>query len=275
MKLAIQHATLYTYDAPVRSSTQYIRLTPRENSRQRILEWRIDTPIPATQTRDGYGNVLHVLTLDKPVSEIRIRAHGIVQTRAPDGENESLSPSDAGFPANSSLSPLVFRRATPVTSVDKALAKFAHGHRKHVGTLAGLRDLASAIADRMPLKPGDTGATISAAEAFGEGALSVRDQAHVFIACCRHLGVPARFVSGYMHSAIVSTDGLIAGHAWAEAWVGDQWHSSDLATNWARNRAHLALAVGADYLDACPIRGVRIGGGIETMMVQAKISVSQ
>ena len=64
MKLSIEHETVYRYDAPVRSSTQYLRLTPRETSRQNVLQWQIDTPRAATQTHDGYGNVLHVLTLD-------------------------------------------------------------------------------------------------------------------------------------------------------------------------------------------------------------------
>lgn len=274
MKLAIQHETIYTYDAPVRASTQYIRLTPRENSRQKIVEWRLDMPVPATQTRDGYGNVLHVLTLDKQVSEIRIRARGIVQTRVPEDKDEVGSSEDAEFPENSNLSPLVYLRATSVTSVDKALAKFSQGHRQRAGTLAGLRNLANSIADKMPLKSDTNGETISAAEAFAGGGVSVRDQAHVFIACCRHLGIPARFVSGYVHSSKVSADGFIAGHAWAEAWISDQWRGFDLATKHAENGGHLALAVGADYLDACPIRGVRVGGGIETMQAQARISIT-
>jgi transglutaminase-like putative cysteine protease len=105
--------------------------------------------------------------------------------------------------------------------------------------------------------------------------VSVRDQAHVFIACCRHLGVPARFVSGYLHSAKAAVDGYIAGHAWAEAWVANQWRGFDLASTRANGEGHLVLAIGADYLDASPIRGVRTGGGIEIMEAHAKIKVVQ
>jgi transglutaminase-like putative cysteine protease len=279
MKLKIQHETIYRYDAPVRSSTQYIRLTPRENSRQKILDWSLDTPIPATQTRDGYGNVLHVLTLDKPVSEIRIRAHGVVQARVDTGKSGRNSAGDdaddVAYPQNSTLSPLVYRRTTPITKVDAALGAFAEVHRPHAGTLAGLRELAAAISDKMPLKPDESGIAASAAEAFAGGVVSARDQAHVFIACCRQLGIPARFVSGYLYSTKVAEDGHIAGHAWAEAWISDQWRGFDLANKSADGEQHLALAVGADYLDACPIRGVRTGGGIETMQAQAHISVAE
>jgi transglutaminase-like putative cysteine protease len=266
MKLDIVHDITYRYDAPVRSSTQYFRLTPRSSPRHRILEWAVDTQVPATRTRDGYGNVLHVLTLDKPVSEIRIRAHGVVETHAP-GDTASGDDADAG------LSPLVFRRTTPITRVDEALAAFADKHRKRAGTLAGLRDLAGAIADRMPFKPDEGSGAASAAEAFAGGVVSVRDQAHVFIACCRHLEVPARFVSGYLHSAKVADEGRIHSHAWAEAWVGDQWRGFDLASDRSSGE-HLALAIGADYLDACPIRGVRTGGGIETMEVSERIRIT-
>lgn len=270
MKLAITHDTLYRYDAPVRSSTQYFRLTPRESPRHRILHWQVDTPRPATQTHDGYGNVLHVLTLDKSVSEIRIRAHGVVQTAAA-GDIASRGP---GGESGNGLSPLVFLRTTPNTRADEALAAFAARHGKRTGTLAGLRELAAAISDRIPVKPEESGKALSAAEAFSGGGVSVSDLAHVFIACCRHLGVPARFVSGYLHSANPTDDGFIAGHAWAEAWVNEQWRGFDLASNRAEGTEHLALAIGADYLDACPIRGVRTGGGFETMQAQARIRIT-
>jgi len=82
-------------------------------------------------------------------------------------------------------------------------------------------------------------------------------------------------VSGYLHSSKVDDDGFIAGHAWAEAWVANQWRGFDLASSPAKGDGHVALAIGADYHDACPIRGVRTGGGIETMEAHAKIKVVQ
>ena len=88
--------------APVRSSTQYLRLTPRDTTRQKVLDWKLDTPGQALRTTDGYGNVLHVLTIDKPVSEIAIHAEGTVETSSTLDE-----PSDfTGVP----LSPLLFLR---------------------------------------------------------------------------------------------------------------------------------------------------------------------
>ena len=264
MKLAIDHETVYRYDAPVRSSTQYLRLTPRESPRQTVLQWHVDTPRPATQTHDGYGNVLHVLTLDKPVREICIRAHGVVETN-PLAE-------DTGAPVAATLSPLVFLRPTPITRCDAALAKFAEPFRRRGAVLTGLRELAAAVTRKLPVAE-QAADPLAAAQAFESGQGSVRDHAHVFITCCRYLGVPARFVSGYLLSQ-GKGEPQIVGHAWVDAWITDRWRSFDLAHSRAAGADHVKLAVGADYLDACPIRGIRTGGGLETMEAHAKLTLS-
>ena len=119
----MDHVTAYRYDAPLRASTQYLRLTPRDSARQRVLEWRLETPGKPTRTADGYGNVLHVLTLDKPVLEIAIRAVGVVETSADAEDGPDATP----------LSPLVFTRTTAQTRADAALARFAERYRRRIG----------------------------------------------------------------------------------------------------------------------------------------------
>jgi transglutaminase-like putative cysteine protease len=226
-----------------------------------VLSWRIDTPGTPTRTTDGYGNVLHVLTLDKPVSEIRIRVSGTVETRVAYDEGADPAP----------LSPLVFTRSTALTRADSALAAFADRFRRRAGSPTGLEDLAASVLKKMPFKPGDTHAGNSAAEAFALGLGVCQDHTHVFIACCRHLGVPARYVSGYLYSQ----GAQVASHAWAEAWTLDRWRSFDISNSRSAGEDHIKLAIGADYLDACPIRGTRIGGGGETMAAVASVAQSQ
>jgi len=92
----------------------------------------------------------------------------------------------------------------------------------------------------------------------------------VFIACARHLVIPARYVSGYLCSQAKSGS-HVAWHVWVEAWVENRWSSFDLARNAPIGEGHVRLAVGADHLDACPIRGVRVGGGAETMTIRAEL----
>jgi transglutaminase-like putative cysteine protease len=242
MKLNLLHETRYAYQSPVRYSTQYLRLTPRDTVRQKVLAWRLETPGQPVGTHDGYGNVLHVLTLDKPVMEIVIRASGVVET------SRSLDePSDfTGTP----LSPLLFLRATTLTRADDKLSALAERYRRRAGTLSGLRELATAAKQDLPSADAAT-------------------LVHAFIACCRLLGVPARLVSGYLCAPGVAD--AVAPHAWAEAWVVDRWRSFDIVQNSIVGEAHVKVAVGADYNDACPIRGVRTGGGTETMSAVSQI----
>jgi transglutaminase-like putative cysteine protease len=77
--------------------------------------------------------------------------------------------------------------------------------------------------------------------------------------------VAARYVSGYAY------DNQVAMHAWAEAWVDERWRSFDVARDRPIGEAHIKIAIGADYLDACPVRGVRVGGGAETLTAQAQV----
>jgi transglutaminase-like putative cysteine protease len=261
MKLDVSHVTRYAYDHPVRMSTQYLRLTPRESRNQKVLDWRLDAPMPATRTKDGFGNVLHVLTLDKPTTEIVVRASGTVETQA--GQHD-----DTDLP----LPPLLFTRPTPLTQIGPALAAFAEKFRNRAHSPGGVADLAAAVLKRMPYRPGDTHAASSAVQAFALGSGVCQDHTHVFVACCRYLGVPARYVSGYVY--VKDSVEHISTHAWAEAWVLDRWRSFDISNRKSAGEEHIKLAIGADYLDACPIRGTRVGGGAETMRAEAAVSQS-
>ncbi|MNG11944.1 Transglutaminase-like superfamily protein [compost metagenome] len=110
--------------------------------------------------------------------------------------------------------------------------------------------------------PGTTEVETSAAQAFAGRSGVCQDHTHAFLACARSLGVPARYVSGYLFS---EASEHLASHAWAEAWLDDAWYSFDVTNQLARPERHLKLAVGLDYLDACPVRGMRRGGGCEQM----------
>jgi transglutaminase-like putative cysteine protease len=258
MRISIDHVTRYVYEAPVRYSTQYLRVVPASNARQRVLEWHLETPGTPLELRDGYGNVLHVLTIDKPVTEIVIRSYGVVET--------SPTTDDPGD--DTKLSPFVFLRATQLTRAQGELAEFAEQYRRSGASLSTLRDLAGSVLARLPFQKGVTEVHSTAVEAFGSGSGVCQDHAHVFIACCRYLGIPARYVSGYLYTE--GTTGAIASHAWAEAWV-DRWHSFDITNAGPAGEHHIKLAIGGDYSEASPVRGMRTGGGEERLIVGAVV----
>lgn len=259
MKLNIDHKTRYHYDDQVKLSTQYLRLTPQNTPYQRIVRWELTLPGEATKTVDAYGNVMHVLTLDSPHQILEIQAHGEVDIHevAEDCELQECG-----------LSPLVFLRTTPLTRPDRDIKAFALNYWQPEAPEASLDAMMAALLAKMPYRPGSTTVADTASDVFARGTGVCQDHSHVFLACCRSLGIPARYVSGYLYT---DNSEHVATHAWVEAWLEDRWQSFDITNNTRDTRQHLKLAVGIDYLDACPVRGMRLGGGGEDMQAIAAV----
>lgn len=166
-------------------------------------------------------------------------------------------------------SPLPFLRFTRLTEADEALRAFASQQCRKRRDRSTLIELMNALNQRMAYRPGSTAVDTSAAQAFAGGAGVCQDHTHAFLACARSLGIPARYVSGYLFD---SDSQQMASHAWAEAWLEDAWYSFDVTNQLARPERHLKLAVGLDYLDACPVRGMRRGGGFEQMYAKVLVT---
>ncbi|MBZ2187467.1 transglutaminase family protein [Alcanivorax sp. JB21] len=261
MKLSIEHLTTYRYDEEARHSTQYIRLTPKPSSRQRILNWQLEMPQAPLLSSDGFGNILHVLTLDQPHSSISILARGDVEILDEVQEDELTG-----------LSPLVYLRYTRLTRPSQAITAFMRqftGEGRPSNTLDRLEALMRGVLEVMPYTPGATHSASSAGEAFALQQGVCQDHTHVFLACARLMALPARYVSGYLYS---EDEGHVASHAWAEVWCDGVWHTFDITNQSRQPLQHLKLAVGLDYLDACPVRGVRYGGGPESMHAVATVA---
>src|ERR1700754_760719 len=137
--------------------------------------------------------------------------------------------------------------------------------------LGFLHALMMQINEHMTFDEDPTNSATSAAEAFTLKRGVCQDYAHIFIACARSGGVPARFVSVHLLRSD-SVTSQQAGRAWAEAFVADLgWVGFDAANGICTTDAHARVAVGLDYLGAAPIRGTRYGGGTETLTVSVKV----
>jgi len=255
MQLHIRHETVYRYDHPVKHSIQNLRLTPRTEPCQRVLTWHIAAPGRQAQQVDAHGNVMHLLTMDEPHDEIRIVVGGTVETM--DAPNGLLA--DDGR-----LSPLAYVTETTLTQLDAPLRRFATAHGSARPTRGQVLVLAGAIRDTMEYDTEATSVTDTATHAFSLRRGVCQDHAHVMLACCRALRVPARYVSGYV---LTDDQGHVASHAWVDVWLESEngWFSVDVTNRTLAGQRHCRLAIGRDYLDACPIRGVRRGGGAEAM----------
>lgn len=257
MQLRILHKTAYTYEEPVKYTAQKLHLTPRLDGGQRTLSWTIHAPGRRTEQLDAHGNITHLLTFEEPHREMAIVVSGVVE----------ITSSDEWLRHEGTLAPLAYLATTALTAPNEEMLDLAQRHL-HAGQ--SLRDrlysLAAAVRERVRYKPGITNVDDSAATALAAGEGVCQDQSHVFIACCRASGIPARYVSGY----ICSVDSAeTASHAWADAWVEEAraWLAIDVTNLGPASPAHCRLAVGRDYLDAAPVRGVRRGGGREAMNV--------
>jgi transglutaminase-like putative cysteine protease len=265
MQLRILHRTAYRYDEPVKYSAQALRLTPRREGQQRVLAWAIHAPGRRIEQVDAHGNVTHLLTLEDPHKEIEIVVSGAVEV-AHDG---------ALMPHEGPLSPLAYLASTPLTAADAAISSLARDCLNGSGSMRDrLYALAGGVQESVQYQKGSTTVEDSAAAALARGKGVCQDQAHVFISACRAMGIPARYVSGYLYDSSVDGEDSAASHAWVDVWLSDSkaWLGVDVTHRELAGMQHCRLAVGRDYLDAAPVRGVRRGGGREMMDVDVTVS---
>jgi transglutaminase-like putative cysteine protease len=262
MLIRVEHTTSYSYSEPLVSSTQYLRMTPLSGRTQAVESWKIACPgATTTPWQDQFGNLCHTLTVAQPVDALEIRVCGLVRTRDTNGV---VGTAPAELPA------AIYLRETPYTAVSPSIGEFAARFEPKLkrDVIETLHEITIAIADAVEYRKGETHVHTTGAEALEQGGGVCQDHAHIFCAVCRTLGVPARYVSGYMsHGA--GHEAHAASHAWAEAlvdylgWVGFDPTNRACATD-----AYIRTAIGLDYGDASPVRGVRSGGGTETMSVK-------
>jgi hypothetical protein len=343
MRLRIRHVTTYDYTTPVSASTQLVRLTPRIDPGQRVVEWevrleilvpeshqphklrlgmpslpiasqpsRLDLSVPELITfsakgspweeappasthfgsgsdglgvvaqadaamsthlvrpfvpvpglviaDDGYGNRTHLISLVIPHVATRLIATGLVETCTGAGVASGDGRGAHTLPAS------FWRRHTRHTGKGGEVERFVREsglttwHGRDASWITGHLDhLMHRVRDRLDFQIGATDVLTTADEALRRGAGVCQDHAHVMIAVARSLGIPARYVSGYLwpgHHVAAQ-----ASHAWVDLHVpGIGWVGFDPANDCRPTEAYVRVAVGLDYFDAPPTRGVRRGG---------------
>jgi transglutaminase-like putative cysteine protease len=253
MLLNIEHQTQYIYSEAAQYTIQQLRLTPRGGMGQQVKHWEIKVNGLGDAFEDTYGNLTHTLVIDQPHHELLISVAGEIETGL-----ENLA-------THQPLPVALYLRESPLTQADAAMAAFARQFAH-----ASLPDMMHALRDKMHYIKGATQVNTPAAEAFRLGKGVCQDHAHAFIGCCRSLGLPARYVSGYLFTEDGS---LMQTHAWVDVWQNEQWLGLDVSNGMLTNETHVRLAVGLDYRSASPVTGTRIGGGMEGM--SSMVSVNQ
>ena len=268
MLLSIRHETRYDYDTPVAYSIQRLYLTAQSFDGQRVVSWTIDAPgmANAMRYRDGFGNIVHVITSSGLHDHVSIVAEGTVEVEDKAGVVRGLS---------STVPDAVFLRQTRATQPNAAIKSLAsEADRSGPNVLDKLHVLMRAVAARITYQTGTTDTGTTAAQAIDAGRGVCQDHAHVFLSAARHLGIPARFVTGYLATGVgVSSE---AGHAWAEALTPDLgWVGFDPANGQCPTADYVRVACGLDAAGITPVRGSRRGGIGEKMNVGVKVALAE
>ncbi|KQS72450.1 transglutaminase [Rhizobium sp. Leaf371] len=258
MRLKITHTTEYSYAEPVSYSLQRLRLTPFSQPGQTVLNW--ETSVEGAKVEVGYEDHFanRVTLVSVMGDQIRMR---IVAT----GEVETQDRAGVFGPHQSYIPLWLFQRDTPLTKRTKQIRDLAKSQGGD-GVLAQMHDLMGAIHEAVTFEPGSTGTETTADEALTRGIGVCQDHAHIFIASARSLGLPARYVSGYL--MMDDRTEQSATHAWAEAHLpGLGWVGFDAANDVCPDERYVRIATGLDYRDAAPISGLVHGAANETLTV--------
>lgn len=262
MRLSIRHVTTYTYDPPAERCALRLRLYPPSFDSQRVTDWTVSVngqavaPLLTTATGDRES----IWTTPSAGAEVAIVAAGEVETHDAAGVVRGL---------RDTVRPQVYLRATPLTEADDRIAALAAGVAGKT-PLDRLHALFNAVADAIAYSPGTTSTATTAAQALKAGQGVCQDHAHVFIAAARVLGLPARYVVGYL---LAQEARVTETHAWAEAWASDiGWVGFDAANRLCPTDRYVRLGCGLDAADAAPIRGNVSGQSRERLSASVDIA---
>ena len=266
MKLEIVHSTRYRYSGPIAETVMEVRLQPMDGNGQKCIDFKLELSHgvrPRTYV-DGFGNHVHYFNLVRPHSGLSVISRSTVETglqpdadpgeelvqdflrfRSPVKDVEGVRDLAARHPIADPSSP---------DAVERALDELTMTISREFTYDTSVTNVYSAVDDVLALKAG-----------------VCQDFAHLFIAVARAMGVPARYVSGYIHLPRSGDRAVTASHAWAEAWVaGKGWIGFDATHPVRTTQHHVRLAVGRDYTDAAPTRGVYVGSAGSGMTIRVR-----
>ena len=276
MRYEIEHVSRYLYTAPVQRCVMSLCLQPRDDRGQRLLHFAVSTvPLaPLSYETDAFGNTKHVLNVHREHEVLEVATRCTVETAPPATLPASLG-ADAWEEVRSwgrSLAHWDFMHASALARPSAALTSFVDGLGLEPAgdPLAALRRLSDTLHHSFEYVPGVTSAVSPIEHILETGRGVCQDYAHVMIAIARSWGVPARYVSGYMYVAHQPPG--TATHAWVECRLPDLgWVGFDPTNRRLADERYVRIAVGRDYRDVAPTRGVLLGGGESQLEVGVRM----
>jgi len=274
-RVRVVHTTGYAYQSPVTASYNEARLTPRSNTRQNVILNRVET-IPATRSYryiDYWGTAVTAFDLHAPHTELTVSSSSVVETERPEQAAAQVTWTDLQSAAvidrfDEVLRPTEYTPASErVAAVGRRITKY---HEPREAVVAAARWARS----ELDYIPGTTGVHSSGLDALERGKGVCQDFAHLSLMVLRSMGIPGRYVSGYLHpkrNAVVGKTVDGRSHAWIQAWTGGWWNY-DPTNDTEITEQYISVGVGRDYSDVSPLKGVYSGRGATDLDVVVEVT---
>ncbi len=283
MIFKVRHTTRYSYASPVDLAAHMVHLRPRALPWQQVLDTTLTVTPRAARRRDGvdhFGNQVTWLFLDLPHPEFEVTTEATVAVRFPAPPAAAATPpweqvaiqARAGGPGAWQAAEYVFgSRMAPAHAGAGAYARASFPPGRPV--LEGLLELNNRIRTEFRFRAGVTTLSTPISEVLERREGVCQDFTHLMIGALRHLGLPARYTSGYIRTrppaGQVRRRGADQSHAWVGCWLGAEhgWVDLDPTNGIVVHEEHVVLGWGRDYADVSPVLGVILGGGAHRLEV--------
>jgi transglutaminase-like putative cysteine protease len=265
MRFSVCHETHYLYSAPVLFGVHVLRLTPRTDNAVLLTHNLTIDPVSSVwqDLTDRYGNSITRLEFEGFFDHLRIESRFDLETHAPAAACPSLPPLPWPSGASEAMADYL-----PAEDHEESVRAFAAGLGSESGgdALAFLERLNQTLFTRTNRHIRPEGAAQTPAHTLATGMGACRDLAVLFMAACRSLGIPARFVSGYQARA-ETPDGRRHLHSWAEAFLPDTgWRGFDPMHGLSVTDGHVALCAAPDQAGTMPVEGGFYGDGVTSSL---------
>jgi transglutaminase-like putative cysteine protease len=274
-RMRVVHTTGYVYASPVTASYNEARLTPRSDSRQNVILNRVET-VPATRSYryvDYWGTAVTAFDLHAPHTELTVTSSSVVETDRPELPTAKLT--WAELHTESVLDRFdEMLRPTDYTPASRRVAAVGRRITKYHEPAEAVCAAAQWVRSELDYLPGTTGVHSSGLDALREGKGVCQDFAHLTLILLRSMGIPGRYVSGYLHpSRDAGVGDTVDGqpHAWIQAWTGSWWNV-DPANDSEITEQYISVGVGRDYGDVSPLKGIYSGQGATDLDVVVEIT---
>jgi transglutaminase-like putative cysteine protease len=274
-QIGVRHRTGYRYAESVRASYNEARLTPPtvDGQRTQRAALTITPAVRSTRYVDYWGTTVDAFDIHVPHTELVVLATSTVETAGPKSTPPEVGWSDVDGPTVRD-SFAEFLATSRYVEAEPELAELGGSLRSRSGPVRAGRLAAEWTHEALRYEQGATHVDTSSSQARAAGLGVCQDFAHVTLALMRAIGLPARYVSGYLHPTVDAVVGeTIAGesHAWVEFWAGD-WIAVDPTSLADVGDRHVLLARGRDYADVRPLSGIYSGVAAEQFRVAVEIT---